>query len=53
MYYISIKNVDGSYSHHSVDAETYIYVKQLEMYINNPKDSNLLEVYKGRFNNES
>ena len=41
--------VDGEYQHFEVPEEVYMYIKQLEAYINFPEVSKLKEVYKDRF----
>lgn len=52
-YYISTKNLDGSYSSHEVPREVYTYIRQLETFIKNPVDSGLLDLYSERFPSKS
>ena len=47
--YLAIKDAYGNYRRYEVSKEVYIYVKQLETYIQYPKKSKLLDVYKTRF----
>ena len=47
-YNISVKTRAG-YKHIPVHQEIYIYIKQLEAYIQHPELSKLKEVYNGRF----
>tara|TARA_R110000851_G_scaffold290051_1_gene444207 strand:- start:1973 stop:2155 length:183 start_codon:yes stop_codon:yes gene_type:complete len=46
---ISVKDRQGGYKHHKVPSEVYIYIKQLEAYINYPEESKLKELYVERF----
>ena len=48
-YYVSVKDADGISNHHNVDERVYIYIRQLEAYIKNPKESGLKNAYPGRF----
>ena len=48
-YYISIKTGKGT-KRIPVPMDVYSYIRQLETYINNPKESKLLEAYPNRFN---
>ena len=49
MYYIKTKNKSGQYVSNAVPKAVYEYVKQLEMCIKYPEDSELKEVYSERF----
>ena len=46
--FISVKG-RNCYDHYKVPEAVYIYIKQLEAYINNPFKSGLLELYPERF----
>lgn len=48
-YYLSVKNKKNNFTGYEVPEEIYIYVKQLEAYINFPNESKLLEAYPDRF----
>lgn len=48
-YNLAIKDKNETYKHFSVSEEVYVYVRQLEAYIKNPKKSKLKEVYSDRF----
>ena len=51
MYLVSVKERFGTFRHFEVPKEVYVYVKQLEAYINYPDESKLLEAYPERFKN--
>ena len=51
LYLISCRNEEGKYEHFSVPYEVSVYIKQLECYINHPKESGLKRTYPRRFNN--
>lgn len=49
-YFISVKiDLSGNWESFSVPCEIYTYIKQLENYIKNPKQSKLKELYPERF----
>lgn len=47
--YLSVKDKAGNFTRYEVPEEVYIYVCQLEAYINSPFQSKLLEAYPERF----
>ena len=47
---VAIKDKNGRYVHYKVCEEVYLYIRQLETYINYPEKSKLKEVYSERFN---
>ena len=47
--FVSVKNREGEYKTYPVPNEVYNYIRQLEFYIQYPKSSRLLDVYKERF----
>ena len=50
-YYLSIKvDTTGELQSFAVPEEVYVYIQQLEGFINNPEHSNLLKLYPERFN---
>jgi hypothetical protein len=51
-YSLSVKIDDDTFKYFSVPHEVYVYVRQLETYITNPKNSKLKELYPSRFRNE-
>lgn len=48
-YFISVKIDSEEYKHFVVPYEVYVYIQQLETYINHPEVSKLKEVYPERF----
>lgn len=51
-YSLSIKVDNETFKYFSVPYEVYVYVRQLEIYINNPEQSELLNLYPTRFGNK-
>ena len=49
MYRVAVKVNKIDYKHFAVPEEIYIYIKQLEMYIKYPKDSQLERLYPKLF----
>ena len=47
--YVSVKVDSTTYKHFKIPTEVYVYIRQLEMYINNPRESRLKERYPERF----
>lgn len=48
-YFVSVKISNEEYEHFEVPCEVYMYIKQLEAYINHPDASRLKEAYPDRF----
>ena len=48
-FYICCYNDRGELAHTKVSKAIYYYVRQLESYIENPKDSKLKEMYPNKF----
>ena len=46
---LSLRDRDRNYYHVPVRQDVYKYIRQLEMYINNPNESKLKELYPNRF----
>lgn len=48
-FFVSIKNLKGQWEAFEVDEAVYVYIKQLENYIKDPKHSKLKKLYSDRF----
>jgi len=48
---LSIRNKDDIWEHHLVPEEVYLYIMQLEGYINHPEVTTFLYRYPKRFKN--
>ena len=48
-HFVSILNLEGKWEAFKVPKAVYVYIKQLENYIKNPRKSNLKKVYSDRF----
>lgn len=48
-YYVSIKDKGGKFNHFDVPKEVYVYIKQLESFIKDSKNSKLKDLYAERF----
>jgi hypothetical protein len=46
---IAVKDIEGKWRHREVSPDVYRYIRQLEMYICFPKDSQLQKLYPKRF----
>lgn len=48
-HFVSILNLEGKWEAFEVPEAVYVYIKQLENHIKNPRKSNLKKVYSDRF----
>jgi len=48
-YYVAVKTAPDKWKHFLVEKEVYVYISQLEAYINYPERSRLKELYPEKF----
>lgn len=48
-HFVSILNLKGKWEAFKVPEAVYVYIKQLENYVKNPRKSDLKKVYSDRF----